>query len=135
VVECVQDAIDRGLLRVHPSGPANITAILQTARDMAAGMAYLHSLDILHGDLTAVNILLAAADTDARGFRAKVIMHEYLPQSTAKTYHPHQAYHTCFTHSRMLLSIHIYALVGNIPQWTIRRLQGFKLWCFWVLQI
>ena len=48
-------------------------AINNTAREIASGMAYLHNMDILHGDLTAGNILLSSADaTDARGFTAKV---------------------------------------------------------------
>ena len=35
-------------------------------------MAHLHSLDILHGDLTSLNVLLASSDLDNRGFVAKV---------------------------------------------------------------
>ena len=35
-------------------------------------MSYLHSLDILHGDLSGGNILLASSDMDARNFTAKV---------------------------------------------------------------
>ena len=35
-------------------------------------MAYLHSLDILHGDLSGNNILLACNNDDQRGFTAKV---------------------------------------------------------------
>ena len=35
-------------------------------------MAYLHGLDILHGDLSCNNILLASASDDQRGFTAKV---------------------------------------------------------------
>lgn len=35
-------------------------------------MAYLHDLDILHGDLSCNNILLASASDDPRGFTAKV---------------------------------------------------------------
>ena len=31
---------------------ANLVAINNTAREIAAGMAYLHNMDILHGDLT-----------------------------------------------------------------------------------
>ena len=35
-------------------------------------MAYLHGLDILHGDLSGNNILLACNSDDERGFTAKV---------------------------------------------------------------
>lgn len=35
-------------------------------------MAYLHGLDILHGDLSGSNILLACNSDDERGFTAKV---------------------------------------------------------------
>ena len=43
-----------------------------TAREIASAMSYLHSLDILHGDLSGGNILLASSDIDARNFTAKV---------------------------------------------------------------
>ena len=54
---------------------ANTGAILATAYEIAAAMRYLHAHRILHGDLTAGNVLLsscAASATDARGFTAKV---------------------------------------------------------------
>lgn len=35
-------------------------------------MCYMHSLDILHADLTGSNILLCSSDADERGFIAKV---------------------------------------------------------------
>ena len=37
-------------------------------------MCYLHSLDILHGDLTGGNILLISSNKDLRGFIAKVCL-------------------------------------------------------------
>ncbi len=43
-----------------------------TAHEIAAALAYLHSQDLLHGDLTGGNILLASNDADERGFCAKV---------------------------------------------------------------
>ena len=61
------------LTTFHGPLQANLVAINNTAREIAAGMAYLHGMDILHGDLTAGNILLSSADAaDARGFTAKV---------------------------------------------------------------
>ena len=46
--------------------------ILATAREVASGMAHLHSMNILHGDLTSLNVLLTSSDLDSRGFIAKV---------------------------------------------------------------
>jgi len=43
----------------------------QTAREIASALTYLHQLDILHGDLSGGNILLASSNRDARGFVAK----------------------------------------------------------------
>jgi serine/threonine protein kinase len=45
--------------------------ILQTAREVALGMRYLHSEDEMHGDLSSNNVLLTNCD-NARGFIAKV---------------------------------------------------------------
>lgn len=47
-------------------------ALRNTAREIARGMAYLHAMDILHGDLTAGNILLRSSDSKRRAFSAKV---------------------------------------------------------------
>ncbi|KAL4443601.1 hypothetical protein ABPG75_011338 [Micractinium tetrahymenae] len=68
------DAVDRGWLRASPAAdaPPNMRAILLTAQDIAAALAFLHSRSILHGDLAGSNVLLVAAPDDARGFRAKV---------------------------------------------------------------
>ena len=55
--------------------PPNILALLQTAYEIAAAMRYLHAHNILHGDLTSGNVLLASQKVsadDARGFTAKV---------------------------------------------------------------
>ena len=48
--------------------------IIETALDIATGLEFIHSHNILHGDLTAGNVLLASVK-DERGkrpFKAKV---------------------------------------------------------------
>lgn len=68
------EAVDRGWLRKKRSltAPPSLTSVLRTLREVAAGMAYLHSQDVLHCDLTGNNVLLEAADGDERGYRALV---------------------------------------------------------------
>ncbi|DBA90593.1 hypothetical protein WJX77_007250 [Trebouxia sp. C0004] len=71
----LQDALDRGWFRTRKSvmdGSADLEAIIMTATEIASAMAYLHSLDILHGDLSSNNVLLACNSDDQRGFTAKV---------------------------------------------------------------
>jgi PAS domain-containing protein len=72
----LQDAMDRGFFRAVRLGAseskADVEAILMTAREIAAGMAYLHGDNILHGDLTAGNILLVSSPKDRRQFSAKI---------------------------------------------------------------
>ena len=53
-----------------------MTVILQTARDIARGLDHIHKHNILHGDLTAGNILLtwsSPGDTSNQNFTAKVV--------------------------------------------------------------
>ncbi|DBA76453.1 TPA: hypothetical protein ACH3X2_008523 [Trebouxia sp. C0005] len=71
----LRDGIDRGWFRTNRSalhGLPDLTPILATVREVASGMAHLHSMNILHGDLTSLNVLLASSDIDNRGFIAKV---------------------------------------------------------------
>jgi tRNA A-37 threonylcarbamoyl transferase component Bud32 len=49
--------------------------VLATSKELAAAVAYLHSMDVVHGDLKGTNVLLkgsAVTRHDARGFVAKV---------------------------------------------------------------
>eukprot|EP00983_Pelagomonas_calceolata_P069689 1150463-Pelagomonas_calceolata.AAC.3 len=54
------DAIDQGWLRMEPraSAPLCLPMVWACARDVARGLAYLHAHCVLHGDLTAENVLL-----------------------------------------------------------------------------
>ena len=73
----VQDGIEQGWFRkpqtkkILQRGP-DMTNILITAREIAAALAYLHTSDVLHGDLTGNNILLASSHKDKRAFTVKV---------------------------------------------------------------
>jgi len=49
-----QAAIERGLLRANAganTGPPNLPLVLSLAAQIAEGMSFLHSRDVLHGDL------------------------------------------------------------------------------------
>jgi len=67
------DAIERGAFRRRDSlFECALAPILATAKEIAAAMCYLHARNIVHGDLTANNVLLTSAEGDARRFTAKV---------------------------------------------------------------
>jgi len=72
---CLQDAVDRGWLRTPERAP-NMTAVLATAYEMASALNYLHSHGIIHGDLSAWNVLLTSqsptVERGTRGFAAKI---------------------------------------------------------------
>ncbi|GLI66067.1 hypothetical protein VaNZ11_009786 [Volvox africanus] len=76
---CLQDAIDRGWLRISPameaSGP-RMDAVLATALELASALSFLHSKDIVHGDMSAWNVMLctsgATASVGGRNFVAKI---------------------------------------------------------------
>ena len=57
--------------KILQGGP-DLNNILITAREIAAALAYLHTSDVLHGDLTGNNILLASSRKDKRAFTVKV---------------------------------------------------------------
>ena len=67
------NAVDQGWLRQARTlaSPASMPAVVATAREIAAALEYLHSQDIIHGDLSGNNVLLSGAD-NARGFVALV---------------------------------------------------------------
>lgn len=59
-----------------PSGEPCLPAILQTAAEIGDALRELHRRDVVHGDLTAYNVLLSSraprAAAAGRGFVAKV---------------------------------------------------------------
>lgn len=73
----VQDGIEQGWFRRPPTSITAVSnpdlpSILETAKEIAAALAYLHKVDVLHGDLTGNNILLASSHKDFRAFTVKV---------------------------------------------------------------
>ncbi|GBF87741.1 hypothetical protein Rsub_00452 [Raphidocelis subcapitata] len=67
---CLRDALDDGAFLMV--GGVNFPAVLDTAADVAKAMLHLHSLNVLHSDLKARNVMLATGAADGRGVVAKV---------------------------------------------------------------
>ena len=69
-----QGAIERGWFKTERSrtrGKPALGPILATALELAEAMQYLHSRDIVHGDLTPANVLLSDKDSAPHGFTVK----------------------------------------------------------------
>ncbi len=72
----LQSALRAGHFRDSTEGGApRLDAIIATAKEFCAAVAYLHSMGVVHGDLKSTNVLLrssAITRWDPRGFAAKV---------------------------------------------------------------
>ena len=57
---CAQVAVDKGLFRMAPTPKAGpcLNTILQTALEIAEGLAFLHSCCVVHCDLSAGALVL-----------------------------------------------------------------------------
>ncbi|KAI8466992.1 MAG: hypothetical protein J3K34DRAFT_524069 [Monoraphidium minutum] len=64
------DAVRNGKLGAR--GAPDMAKVLVRLRDVASGLAYLHSRNVLHGDLKAANVLLASSTAAPFGLIAKV---------------------------------------------------------------
>ncbi|KXZ43572.1 hypothetical protein GPECTOR_86g365 [Gonium pectorale] len=67
-------AIQRGIFQPGGTWSPRVArrALLRTAAEVARGLAHLHSLGVVHGDLKPANVLLISSRDDRRGFTAKV---------------------------------------------------------------
>ncbi|GLI62576.1 hypothetical protein VaNZ11_005250 [Volvox africanus] len=77
----LQDALDRGALKLRKAGgemgETHLPMMISTACEVASALHYLHDKGIVHGDLTAWNVMLCTAqdgqqDRSGRNFVAKV---------------------------------------------------------------
>lgn len=71
----LQDAVDHGLFRTIRSGREELLLpwILETMAEVASALSYMHSKGAVHGDLSAVNVLLkSSAKHPPRGWFSKV---------------------------------------------------------------
>ena len=71
----------RAVLRVKVDMLTADVLCRETALEIASALAYLHSLNILHGDLSGGNILLTSSNKDSRKFTCKVP----LPSASARS--------------------------------------------------
>lgn len=73
----MQEAMERGWFMTEDSvinsePTCDLFAVYATAKDVACAMAYVHSKDIIHGDLQGDALGLFSSSQDPRGFTAKV---------------------------------------------------------------
>lgn len=57
---------------INSEPTCDLFAVYATAREVASAMAYIHSKDIIHGDLQGDALGLVTSSQDPRGFRVKV---------------------------------------------------------------
>eukprot|EP00879_Flechtneria_rotunda_P009419 GHRR01009861.1.p1 GENE.GHRR01009861.1~~GHRR01009861.1.p1 ORF type:complete len:626 (+),score=158.82 GHRR01009861.1:171-2048(+) len=70
---CIADAVEKGWFRKRGSRfEPDMRTILGVAYEVASALAYLHSMNILHADLTGNNVLLTVNADSKCGFMAKV---------------------------------------------------------------
>ena len=71
----LSDAVERGLFRrKHSLFDVDYSALIKTGKEVASAMAYLHTQDILHGDLTGNNVMLSSVEDGTElKFVAKVL--------------------------------------------------------------
>ena len=73
---CDRDTLDRQAPRLweqqRKSPVKGILHVIRCLIDIAAGLRFMHSVGVVHGDLKCQNILCKSSRSDARGFMCKV---------------------------------------------------------------
>ena len=114
------------------SGSPNLPALLTTAYEVAAAMKYLHTHNILHGDLTSGNVLLSSQrvlSDDLRGFCAKV-----RPQTSLNN----SPFHSCVVSTQGLQMLVLSKKEEENGQEIVARycaLRQTVLWSFGLLEV
>ncbi|KAL0035971.1 hypothetical protein WJX77_009876 [Trebouxia sp. C0004] len=68
----MEKACEQNRFRNKQDGKPDMVNIYKSLQDIAAGMDYLHTVGVLHGDLKGANVLLKSTATDPRGFMCKL---------------------------------------------------------------
>jgi serine/threonine protein kinase len=88
---CSQSGIERGYFSSRPHlqscvraeaaqhNTANLDVVLAVAAQIASAMAYLHSRNVVHGDLCGSNVMLTTDKSKPAGFTSKVLPCTVLP--------------------------------------------------------
>ncbi|KAA6425511.1 MAG: kinase [Trebouxia sp. A1-2] len=68
----MEKACEQNRFKNKQDGKPDMINIYKSLQDIAAGMDYLHTVGVLHGDLKGANVLLKSTATDPRGFMCKL---------------------------------------------------------------
>lgn len=91
----LQEGIEQGWFRKPQTlailaGDPDLDGILRTAIEIVDALCYLHHNNVLHGDLTGNNILLASSEADDRRFTVKVGNHSLQVHVLSQCFAMHQ---------------------------------------------
>lgn len=68
----LQEACDRRAYKSKETGEVTYTDVVSVLREIAGAISHLHSRGIVHGDLSANNVMLSSRERSRKGYGAKV---------------------------------------------------------------